>query len=88
MYNLELDKLSKEIKKSDARKILIQLPDGLKPKAKEIVCKLENETDAEVLIWLGQCFGACDLPLNAENFGIDLLVQFGHNKFNKKFWEK
>jgi 2-(3-amino-3-carboxypropyl)histidine synthase len=88
MYNLELDKLSKEIKDSKAEKVLIQLPDGLKPKAKEIVKQLEKETKAEIFIWLGDCFGACDLPLNVKNLGVDVLVQFGHNKFNKKIWDK
>ena len=34
--NLELDKLLDAISKSKAKTVLVQLPDGLKPKAKEI----------------------------------------------------
>ncbi|RLE45885.1 hypothetical protein DRJ22_03355 [Candidatus Woesearchaeota archaeon] len=78
-YKLELDKAVKEIKKQKARKILIQLPDGLKPKAKEITDEIRKKTNAEVLIWLGSCYGACDLPLHAEKAGVDLLIQWGHS---------
>jgi 2-(3-amino-3-carboxypropyl)histidine synthase len=88
MYNLELDNLVKEIKQNKSKKILIQLPDGLKSKAGEIVDFIEDKTDSQVIIWLGTCFGACDIPLGLKNLGIDLLVQFGHNKFNKKEWDK
>lgn len=78
MYNLELSKAIKEIKKQKAKSVCIQLPEGLKPRAKEIVDKIENETKAKCLIWAGSCFGACDTP-NLNN--IDLLIQWGHSKW-------
>ena len=78
MYNLELERAVKEIKKQKAKSVCIQLPEGLKPKAKEIADKIEKETNAEVLIWLGSCFGACDTP-NIKN--IDLLIQWGHSEW-------
>ena len=62
MYNLELEKAIKEIKRNNAKSVCIQLPDGLKPKAKEIADKIEKETNAKVLIWAGSCFGGCDVP--------------------------
>jgi len=87
MYNLELNKLIEEIKQENAKSVLIQLPDGLKPKAKEIVDYLEENTKAKVFIWFSSCYGGCDIPLNVKGLGIDLLVQFGHNSFNKsKEW--
>lgn len=79
-YNLELSKVVKEIKKSNAKSVCIQLPDGLKPKAKEIADKIERETNAKVIIWLGSCFGACDVP-NIKD--IDLLIQWGHSEFKQ-----
>ena len=82
-YNLELDKIIEEIKKQNAKTVCIQLPDGLKPKAKEIKDKLEKETDANILIWLSSCFGACDLPQGLEKLKVDLLIQFGHSKFKR-----
>ena len=73
-YNLELDRIISEIKKSKAKNVLLQFPDGLKPWAVAICKFLEKETSAEVKIWLGTCFGACDLPRS----DADLLIQFGH----------
>ncbi|HZX45554.1 MAG TPA: diphthamide synthesis protein [Candidatus Nanoarchaeia archaeon] len=76
MYDLELEKAVAEIKRTKAKKVCIQLPEGLKPKAKEIADKLEKETGADIFIWMGSCFGACDIP-NIKGF--DLLIQWGHS---------
>jgi diphthamide biosynthesis enzyme Dph1/Dph2-like protein len=73
-YELELDRIVKEIKKSKAKSVLLQLPDGLKPWAPSLSDYLGKETSAEISIWLGACFGACDLP----NSKADLVIQFGH----------
>jgi diphthamide biosynthesis enzyme Dph1/Dph2-like protein len=77
-YNLEMDRVIAKIKEEKARNILIQLPDGLKPKAELIQEKITAETNAEVFIWLGSCYGACDFP-NVRD--IDLLVSFGHSSW-------
>ncbi|MBU0628155.1 MAG: diphthamide synthesis protein [Nanoarchaeota archaeon] len=79
MYELELSKAINEIKKNKAKTVCIQLPEGLKPKAKEIADEIEKETSAKVIIWMGSCFGACDTP-NLES-KTDLLIQWGHNEF-------
>jgi len=73
-YELELDKVIKEIHKSNAKTILLQLPDGLKPWGPALNDYLEEKTNAKVSIWLGACFGSCDLP----NTNSDLVIQFGH----------
>ena len=75
-YDLELEKAVKEIKKTDAKLVCIQLPEGLKPKAKEIADELEKKTSADIIIWLGSCFGSCDVPAIK---GVDLLIQWGHS---------
>jgi len=80
-YNLEIEKAVKKIKELKAKKVCIQLPDGLKPKAKEITDELEQKTKAEITIWLGSCYGACDLPFYIDRFGFDLLIQWGHSKW-------
>jgi 2-(3-amino-3-carboxypropyl)histidine synthase len=81
-YNLELDKVLSEIKKTKAKLVLLQFPDGLKPYATAIVDELRKKTKAEFLIWLGSCFGACDTPVGLEKIkpSIDLIIQFGHNE--------
>jgi 2-(3-amino-3-carboxypropyl)histidine synthase len=73
-YDLELNRVVAEIKQNGAKKILLQFPEGLKPWAPVVVDYLENITSAKISIWLGSCFGACDLP----NSDADLVVQFGH----------
>jgi len=73
-YELELGKIISEIKNQEPRTVLLQLPDGLKPWGVTIADYLEENTDAKVSIWLGACFGACDLP----NSNADLVIQFGH----------
>ena len=80
-FNIELDKTIEEIKNAEAKKVCIQLPDGLKPQAKEIADAIEAKTKATVIIWGGSCFGACDLPLEVERMGVDLLIQWGHSKW-------
>lgn len=87
MYNLELNKVIEEIKARNAKQVLIQLPDGLKIRAAEIIDSIENNTDAKAFLWLTDCFGACDLPLGLDILKIDLMIQFGHNRYWKtKEW--
>ncbi|MEK6934866.1 MAG: diphthamide synthesis protein [Nanoarchaeota archaeon] len=74
-YDLELDKAIEEIKKIKAKNVLVQFPDGLKPKATEVAEKLKKETTANIFIWMESCWGSCDYP---EIKNIDLLIQFGH----------
>ena len=82
-YELRVQDAVKKIKDTKAKTVCIQLPDGIKPKADEIATTLENETGARVLIWAGSCFGACDIPLELEHFGVDLLIQWGHTAWKK-----
>ncbi len=86
MYKLELEKAIEEINKNNYKQILIQLPDGMKHKANLIVDNIEEKTKAKAFILFGSCFGACDLPLGMDILGIDLIIQWGHNKFNKEEW--
>ena len=83
MYDLELNNITSEIKKRKCRQVFIQLPDGLKPKADEIVEHIEKNSKAKAFIWLSSCYGGCDIPQGLEALKIDLVVQFGHNRFYK-----
>lgn len=79
-YDLELERVVKEIKSNKAKRVLLQFPDGLKQYATLIVDYLEKKTNAEFLIWFDSCFGACDTPVGIDNLKIDLIIQFGHNE--------
>ncbi|MDH3352880.1 MAG: diphthamide synthesis protein [Nanoarchaeota archaeon] len=78
-YELELEKIISGINESKAETILLQLPDGLKPWGSALVDYIEEETKTKVSIWLGACFGACDLP----DSDADLVIQFGHAPWKK-----
>ena len=77
--DLELEKLFSAIKESKAKTVLIQLPDGLKPRAGEIQEEVKKKFPAvKLTFWAGSCYGSCDVP-NVSSF--DLLVQFGHSEW-------
>lgn len=80
-YDLEIDRVIAQIKENNSKLVCIQLPDGLKPKSTEIVDKIKLAVNTEVIIWAGSNFGACDLPLEIEKLGVDLLVHFGHSEW-------
>ena len=84
LYKLELESAIEKIKEEDAKIVCIQLPDGMKPQAKEVADAVKKETGARVLIWLGSNFGACDIPLGLNRLKVDLLISWGHNFFHKE----
>ncbi len=84
LYAAQTQKAIERIKTTGAKVVCIQLPDGMKPYAKEIEAEITAKTGARVLIWLGSNFGACDIPLGLSKMGIDLLLSWGHNIFHKK----
>ena len=80
-YDLELEKVVQEIKKADAKTVLIQLADGLKEQGTTIVDSLEQKTNAKIFLWLDTCYGVCDVP----DAKVDLIIQFGHNELPPTF---
>ena len=77
--DLEFEKVVDVVKQSNAKNVCLQFPDGLKLRAREINDKIKKETGANVFIWAGSCFGACDIPQGLNDAGMDLLVQWGHS---------
>ncbi len=80
-YDLEIEKAISKIREEKAKLVCIQLPDGLKPYAAEIQQQLEKDTDAKTVIWAGSCYGACDVAVEAQRLGVDLLIQWGHSEW-------
>ncbi len=82
MFDLEEEKLLAEIERRGARKILIQLPDGLKAEGPRLAGLVREKAGAEVFISASPAWGACDLSLDAAaRLKADLLVHYGHNEF-------
>jgi 2-(3-amino-3-carboxypropyl)histidine synthase len=82
-YEIDLEKIEKEIKSSKAKTILLQFPDGLKPYATSVADYFQGKfPKLQFMIWLGSCFGACDIPqVSHLKPKIDLIIQFGHSKW-------
>lgn len=79
----ELSKVSAAIKKHKARRVALQIPEGLKMQVQEIAKQIEPF--AEVVILADPCFGACDIPFEkAKALGCQLIVHMGHADFGLK----
>ena len=76
-YDIELSRIAEEAKKIDAKTIVLQLPDGLKPEAVKLSKRIEELTGCSVTVWAGSNFGACDVPTNLPK-EYDMLVAIGH----------
>src|SRR5712692_1350544 len=82
MYDLEEERLVAEITGRGARRLLIQLPDGLKNEGPQLANLVREKTGAEVFVSASSAWGACDLSLDAAaRLKADLLVHYGHNEF-------
>ena len=83
MFKLDEEKVIDFIRKEGCKKVLLQLPDGLKINSGDLVANLERKTGATFFIWFGSNFGACDLPVSLKSLDVDLIVGFGHNAYMK-----
>jgi len=78
-YELDLENVVKTINKKNYKRVVLQLPEGLKRSFVDLIKYIENQTNAEVLISADFCFGACDLIDNKlVDLGVDIIVQIGH----------
>jgi len=68
-----------KLRKAKAKKVLIQVPEGLKTKVIEFSLWLE-ENGIEAIVSVEPCLGACDLrDREAKQLGCDVLLHIGHN---------
>ena len=82
-FDFEEERIKKKIAKLEAKRVLLQMPEGLKPEGTRIA-KIIEKTGALPIISADPCYGACDLATaEAEHLGIDLIVHFGHSKLVK-----
>ncbi|MBN1245338.1 diphthamide biosynthesis enzyme Dph2 [Candidatus Bathyarchaeota archaeon] len=82
-FDFEEERIKQEIAKLGAKRVLLQLPEGLKPEGPRLA-KIIEKTGALPIISADPCYGACDLATaEAQRLGIDLIVHFGHAKLVK-----
>jgi len=82
-FDFEEERIKQEITKLDAKRVLLQMPEGLKPEAPKLA-KIIEKCGALAIISADPCYGACDIAVGeAEGLGVDLIVHFGHAKMVK-----
>lgn len=76
------ENILRELKR--AKKVFIQVPEGLKMHSLDLVDFLEGK-GIEAFLSVDPCFGACDLrDREAKTLGCDLLLHIGHSDFGLK----
>ncbi len=84
-YDFELERILAEIRKSKAKIVGLQFPEGLKQHATGIAAEIEKNTSATAIIFTDPTYGACDTKdMQAKKFGVDLLIHFGHTSLKKE----
>ncbi|MBE0517067.1 MAG: diphthamide biosynthesis enzyme Dph2 [Methanophagales archaeon] len=88
-YEFELERINALIKERGARRVGLQLPEGLKTVAIEIAAEISTETGVDVILSGSSCYGACDVDEKLART-VDILLHFGHseNTFRKHFLSK
>ena len=82
MYDLELDKVIAKIQEIGAKRVLLQLPDGMRPFAVQLVNGINGVTGAQVFLSGNSCYGACDISIDqARGLSVDLIVHYGHTQY-------
>ena len=80
IFDLEEERLQEEVKKRAAKRVLLQLPEGLKAVGPHLASLVEK-VGAVAIVSADPCYGACDLAIqDAQSVGADLLVHYGHSK--------
>ncbi|MBX5320649.1 diphthamide biosynthesis enzyme Dph2 [Candidatus Bathyarchaeota archaeon A05DMB-3] len=83
MFDFEEERVKQEIAKLGAKRVLIQLPEGLKSEGPRLA-KIVEKAGALPIISADPCYGACDLATaEAESLGADLIIHYGHAKLLK-----
>ena len=83
-FDLEEKKLMEEILKRGSKRVLIQLPEGLKQEGSRLAAVVEK-AGAVAIVSADPCYGACDLAtLDAESLDVDLIVHYGHSDMMKQ----
>ncbi|ARM76362.1 diphthamide biosynthesis enzyme Dph2 [Acidianus manzaensis] len=82
-YFFNIDHVAEEIQKRNAKKVILQFPEGLKYFSTEIVTNLEKRLPETEFIISGEpSWGACDIAEDEANIlNADLIIHFGHTPY-------
>ena len=86
MYQIEEDRIIDEITRRGSKRVLLQMPEGLKPLGFRLAKLIEDHKGVEVFVSGDPCYGACDLALGQKSHvEADLLIHIGHAKIPGEF---
>ncbi|MBT7938163.1 MAG: hypothetical protein HN696_03260, partial [Euryarchaeota archaeon] len=82
-HDFQVDDLVERLKGEDTRLVALQLPEGLKIQALELMDRIETESSAKVILAADPCYGACDLVHHKmKMMGVELVAHMGHSQMN------
>ena len=82
-HDFQLDELVERIRTNDNRLVALQVPEGLKIQALEMMDSIEGGSDAKVVLAADPCYGACDLVHDKmKMMGVELVAHLGHSQMN------
>lgn len=78
-FDIDVERLMEELRERNCKRVLLQLPDGLKRFGVNLADDIER-IGIEVLISTDPCFGACDVSgiYYMNRLKVDLVLQVGH----------
>lgn len=81
-YDMDLESVAARIlARPNTKTVGLQFPDGLRDYATEIEKILRARTpEVEYVISADPSYGACDIALNLQRLGVDMLLHFGHTE--------
>lgn len=86
MYRIEEARIIEEIRRRGSKRVLLQMPEGLKPLGFRLAKLLESQEGIEVFVSGDPCYGACDLALGPKlHVAADLLIHIGHAQIPGEF---
>lgn len=78
-YSIDLEKAVRRINSENYKRVVLQIPEGLKIHVLKFVDFFEKNTSAEIILSGDPCYGACDIGLyEYKDLGVDFIVQIGH----------
>jgi 2-(3-amino-3-carboxypropyl)histidine synthase len=77
MLSVDVEDTIEKLEKMGARKILLQLPDGLKPHVFEYFNRLSSRFS--IIVSSDPFYGACDVGNEEQYRDVDCIVQYGHS---------
>jgi 2-(3-amino-3-carboxypropyl)histidine synthase len=82
-FDFEEGRIKQEVARLNAKRVLLQMPEGLKPEAPRLA-KVIEKAGVVAIVSADPCYGACDLATaEAESLNVDLIIHFGHAKLLK-----